>query len=99
MNFMTIHLPEDLENSVRVLVQNGRFASVDDAIAEAARRLLEKPAPTSAPVTEAEVLRKMLDSGLMTKLPDADADFDDPDDQLIDIEGEPLSETVIRERR
>jgi len=37
--------------------------------------------------------------GLMTQLPDKAADFDDPDDQLIDIKGEPLSETVIRERR
>jgi Arc/MetJ-type ribon-helix-helix transcriptional regulator len=99
MSFMTIHLPEDLENSVRGLVQNGRFASVDDAMAEAARILLEKPAPTSAPVTEAEILQQMLDIGLMTKLPDDAADFDDPDDQLIDIKGEPLSETVIRERR
>jgi Arc/MetJ-type ribon-helix-helix transcriptional regulator len=99
MSFMTIHLPEDLENSVRVLVQNGRFASFDDAMAEAARILLKQPAPASAPVTEAELLQQMLDIGMMTKLPDADADFDDPDDQPIDIKGEPLSETVIRERR
>jgi len=35
----------------------------------------------------------------MTQLPDKAADFDDPDDQLIDIQGEPLSETIIRERR
>ncbi len=35
----------------------------------------------------------------MSQLPDTDADFEDPDDQPIDIPGEPLSETVIRERR
>jgi Arc/MetJ-type ribon-helix-helix transcriptional regulator len=51
------------------------------------------------PHTEAEVLRHMLDIGLITQLPDTDADFDDPDDQPITIKGEPLSETVIRERR
>lgn len=34
---MTIHLPEDLERSIRAEVQGGRFASVDDAIAEAWR--------------------------------------------------------------
>ena len=39
---MTIHLPEYLENSLRAAVQNGRFASVDDAMAEAARLLLQK---------------------------------------------------------
>ena len=26
-------------------------------------------------------------------------DFDDPDDEPIEIKGEPLSETIIRERR
>ena len=33
----------------------------------------------------------------MTQLPDTSADYDDPEDELIDIKGEPLSETVIRE--
>src|SRR3954453_18084410 len=51
------------------------------------------------PLTEAEVLQQMLNSGLITQLPDPAPDFDDPDDQPITIEGEPLSETVIRERR
>lgn len=35
----------------------------------------------------------------MSRLLDADSDFDDPSDALIEIEGEPLSETVISERR
>jgi Arc/MetJ-type ribon-helix-helix transcriptional regulator len=49
---MTIHLPNDLETSIQAAVQSGRFASVDDAMAEAARLLLRtitqepKPAPT-----------------------------------------------------
>ena len=37
---MTINLPNDLENSIRAAVDDGRFASVDDAMAEAARLLL-----------------------------------------------------------
>ncbi len=41
----------------------------------------------------------MLKIGLMTQLPDTAADYDDPDDEPIKIKGEPLSETVIRERR
>ena len=41
----------------------------------------------------------MLKLGLMTQLPDTAADYDDPDDEPITIRGEPLSETVIRERR
>ena len=34
---MTIHLPSDVENSIRAEVQSGHFASVDDAIASAWR--------------------------------------------------------------
>jgi hypothetical protein len=41
----------------------------------------------------------LLEIGLMSQLPDTEADFDDPDDQLVEIKGEPLSETIIRERR
>jgi hypothetical protein len=40
-----------------------------------------------------------LDIGLMSRLPETEADFDDPDDQLVEIKGEPRSETIIRERR
>ena len=39
---MTINLPEDLESSIRAAVDDGRFASVDDAMAEAARLLLRE---------------------------------------------------------
>jgi Arc/MetJ-type ribon-helix-helix transcriptional regulator len=49
---MTIHLPHDLESSIEAAVHNGRFASVDDAMAEAARLLLRSigqghPEPTA----------------------------------------------------
>jgi Arc/MetJ-type ribon-helix-helix transcriptional regulator len=39
---MTIHLPTDLENSIRASVQSGRFNSLDEAMAEAARLLLRE---------------------------------------------------------
>jgi Arc/MetJ-type ribon-helix-helix transcriptional regulator len=39
---MTIHLPKDVETSILAAVQSGRFASVDDAMAEAAGLLLEQ---------------------------------------------------------
>jgi hypothetical protein len=44
---------------------------------------------------------RLLAAGLVTQLPDPaqDIDDDDPDDQPIEIIGEPLSETIIRERR
>jgi hypothetical protein len=35
----------------------------------------------------------------MSQLPNSAEDFDDEDEAPIAIEGEPLSETIIRERR
>lgn len=54
---MTIHLPNELEASIQAAVQNGRFASVDDAMAEAARLLVrtivqEPKLPKTAPPTD-----------------------------------------------
>ena len=49
---MTIHLPNELESSIQAVVRNGRFATVDDAMAEAARLLLRELAQ-SQPVGKA----------------------------------------------
>ena len=57
------------------------------------------PQKSKKQLTEAELQQHMLKIGLMSQLPDTDADFDDPDDVPINIKGEPLSETIIRERR
>jgi Arc/MetJ-type ribon-helix-helix transcriptional regulator len=112
---MTIHLPEDLERFVHDVVRAGRYAREDDVIRDALIRLQhlmpegvaetgqkpvrKKPAKHKNILTEAEVQRHMLEIGLMSQLPDADADFDDPDDQPVIIKGEPISETIIRARR
>src|SRR3954453_14279289 len=98
---MTIHLPENLESSIREAVHSGQFASVDDAMAEAARLLLKKfkpPKPAKA-LTLDELDQQMLAEGLMSQVPNTAEDVDDEDEAPIVIEGEPLSETIIRERR
>jgi len=46
---MTIHLPENVESSIRKAVLSGHFASVDEAMTEAANLLLEKLNQTPAP--------------------------------------------------
>ena len=53
------------------------------------------------PLAEAEFKQHLLSIGLITSLPDPslDIDDDDPDDAPVTIKGEPLSETIIRERR
>ena len=60
-----------------------------------------KPAQTNKKITEAEFHQHLLNIGLISSLPDPalDIDDDDPDDQPVNIKGEPLSETIIRERR
>jgi Arc/MetJ-type ribon-helix-helix transcriptional regulator len=39
---MTIHLHQDVESSLQAAVHSGHFASIDEAIAEAARLLLRE---------------------------------------------------------
>ena len=112
---MTIHLSKDLEQFVHDAVSMGLYAREDDVIRDAVTRLKQAmpaaapPAkrakrPKSAgkaiknPLTIEELHQQMAARGLVT-LPDTAADFDDPDDEPIGIKGEPLSETVIRERR
>jgi hypothetical protein len=67
---------------------------------KAAKR--DRPAaPKKKPLTADELNRRLLAEGRLASLPDPalDIDDDDPDDQPIAIEGEPLSETILRERR
>ena len=65
-----------------------------------AKRAKAAETPTKKPSIE-EIHRKMMARGLILRLPDPslDIDDDDPDDQPVPIKGEPLSETIIRERR
>jgi Arc/MetJ-type ribon-helix-helix transcriptional regulator len=72
---------------------------VKKASRKGAKRTKPTPQKPKKPLTRAEFDQHLLAIGLMSQLPDTDADFDDPDDEPIKIKGEPLSETVIRERR
>ncbi len=55
---MTIHLPENLESPILAAVHSGRYASLDDAMAEAAfllvQRLKQEPASSGQPATAHE---------------------------------------------
>jgi Arc/MetJ-type ribon-helix-helix transcriptional regulator len=64
----------------------------------AKRAKAQAPTP-SKPLTIEEFHQKLLAEGRISRLPDNAADFDDPDEQPVTIKGEPLSETIIRERR
>ena len=58
-----------------------------------------KAAEPKALLTLDQVHQRMIASGLITQLPDPAQDIDDDDVPPIVIKGEPLSETIIRERR
>jgi Arc/MetJ-type ribon-helix-helix transcriptional regulator len=98
---MNLHISGDAERIIRFKLQGGQFASESEVVEEALRLLDQQGQSRSAtpPLTEEEFQRHLVGLGLMSALPDNGADVDDPDDEPIGIEGEPLSETVIRERR
>jgi Arc/MetJ-type ribon-helix-helix transcriptional regulator len=98
---MNLHISGDAERIIRLKLESGRFASESEVVEEALRLLDQQGQSRSAglALTEEEFQRHLVDLGLMIALPDTGADVDDPEDELIGIEGEPLSETVIRERR
>ncbi len=75
-------------------------AAVATSPRKSARRTKAAP-PEKEPLPLEEIHRRMLASGLLTSLPDPalDLDDDDPDDAPVPIKGEPLSETILRERR
>jgi Arc/MetJ-type ribon-helix-helix transcriptional regulator len=112
---MTIHLPENLESSICEAVRNGQFPSVDEAMAEAARLLLQQikqhpprhtgdaaghHAQAEDEPGSQELQRRLFNAGLLSEIKPPITDLTPyRNRQAVPIQGEPLSETVIRERR
>jgi Arc/MetJ-type ribon-helix-helix transcriptional regulator len=93
----------DLERYVQAEVSKGHFASEEDAITQAVRPLRQRgqePQAQAMPLSEDEWERRLLQSGLLASIPPRPSDVGARRAfQPIRIQGEPLSETVIRERR
>jgi hypothetical protein len=86
----------------RLTRQNAAPKKLADLAPAKAAKTSQQPRAASVPtekMTKDEFHRHLIEIGLMSQLPDTAADYDDPDDEPIPIKGEPLSETVIRERR
>ncbi|MBV8311537.1 MAG: type II toxin-antitoxin system ParD family antitoxin [Planctomycetaceae bacterium] len=98
---MTIHLPPELERFVYDQVLAGRYPSEADVVRAALERLRkDAPTPATSPrMTEAEFKQHLLESGRISSLPTPADPASRPVFQPIALEGEPLSETIIRERR
>ena len=98
---MNVLISENSERVIRFQVQSGRFATESDVI-DAALRLLnqsEQEPAAKKPLTEDEFKQQLLITGLMTSLPTPLDPTKRRDFQPVIIDGEPLSETIIRERR
>src|SRR5205807_7181432 len=99
---MTIHLPEDLERLVQAEVSLGHFASEEEAITQAVRLLRQRSQERQAqakPLSEDQWQQQLLQSGVLANIPARPAAGARRKFQPVKIEGEPLSETIIRERR
>jgi putative addiction module CopG family antidote len=99
---MHIHLPEDLQQYIQTEVQSGRFASPDEAISDALRLHREKKREAQSSrkaFTPDDLNRQLLEAGLLSQIPAKPDAVHYQEFSPIAIEGEPLSETIIRERR
>jgi Arc/MetJ-type ribon-helix-helix transcriptional regulator len=107
---MTIHLPEHLERYVHDQVQAGCFPTEQDVICDALERhrqavsLPEKPASppelTPEEMADQELQRRLLAAGVISEIKPPPR-FLPARERFtpVPITGEPISETIIRERR
>ena len=101
---MNARLSEESACFVRSLVQSGRYASEEEILEEALRLLQQREqallTTDKKPMTEDEFERHLVAIGMMSHVPPPpDPDRPERDFEPVVIEGEPLSETIIRERR
>jgi Arc/MetJ-type ribon-helix-helix transcriptional regulator len=107
---MTIHLPHEVERDILAEVHSGHFASVDDALTaawrsfrqhrEAATPATVQPELTPEEIADQALQRRLFAAGVISEIK--------PPPRLlparerftpVPITGEPISETIIRERR
>jgi Arc/MetJ-type ribon-helix-helix transcriptional regulator len=107
---MTIHLPNDVERDILAEVHSGHFASVDAALAAAWRSFRQhrpsdasatgQPELTPEEIADQELQRRLLASGVISEIKPPPR-FLPARERFtpVPITGEPISETIIRERR
>ena len=107
---MMIHLPEHLERYVHDQVQAGRYPTEDDVICDALERHRQAEPPpakaTSQPdltpeeIADQELQRRLLAAGIISEIKPPITDLTPyRNRRAVPIQGEPISETVVRERR
>jgi len=107
---MTIHLPEHLERYVHDQVQAGRYSTENEVISDALERHRQaeqtaaettcQPEMTTEEIADQELQRRLLEAGIISEIKPPITDMTPyRNRRAVPIHGEPISETVIRERR
>ena len=107
---MTIHLPEHLERYLNDQVQAGRDPSEDDLIRDALDRhrhaeatpaiAATQPDLTPEEIADQELQSRLLAAGIITEIKPPITDLTPyRSRRAVPIQGEPISETAIGERR
>ncbi len=103
---MTIHLPEHLESYLRDQVREGRFSSEDEVIRDALERHRKAgPSPvdraeSDGAVKSLKLQRRLMEAGIISEIRPPISDLTPYQNRrAVPIQGEPISETLIRERR
>ena len=108
---MTVNLPDDLITSIRAEVLSGHFASEEEMIAAAVRDYLRRrrgqdsqsvnsPGEIGAESSAQELQHRLCEAGVLGEVKPPISDLSSyRNRRAAPIQGEPLSETVLRERR
>ena len=102
---MTIHLPEYLERYVHDQVQAGLYLTEDEVIREALerhRQTQQQPAAVNRREEQSnqELQHRLLEAGIISEIKPPITDLTPyRNRRAVPIQGEPISETAIRERR
>lgn len=100
---MDVQLRHDLDRLVTTQLQSGRYPREEDVLQEVRAWLVarapEPPGPRQ-PMSDEEFRQHLLRTGRVSQLPVADRK-DQPQEpwEPIRVEGEPVSQTILRERR
>jgi putative addiction module CopG family antidote len=106
---MTIHLPEHLERYVHDQVQAGRYSTENEVISDALERhrqaeptpqTTRQPDMTPEEMADQELQRRLFQAGVISEIKPPITDLTPYRNRhAVPIQGEPISETAIRERR
>ena len=104
---MDVQLCHDLERLVATQIQSGRYARQEDVLHDVRSWLRERDpdgvvdqSTAPRPMSDEEFRQHLLRTGRVSQLPAADRkDWPQEPWEPIRVEGEPVSRTILRERR